>query len=246
MQLAESPPSYRREIPAKADLERLCGYLDCLPLKLSQAASFMRQQNVTVGEYIQLVDNDESRLSDLLEHDFQAYGHEDDFSKAVACTWNVTFDLIAADSPMAADLLSFMAFLDLKNIPKFLLRYVETNEWNLTVTGLRTLQGYAPVNLAADSETFNIHRLVQHAMRKCLASFDAATKWSRKALSILSKQFPNGQYAGRHAPLLFHVHYTSSRMIFRKSRKICSWSLCCSLQSVDTIHRWGCIHRRLS
>lgn len=154
MQLAESPPSYRREIPSKAELERLCGYLDCLPLALSQAASFMRQQNVTVGEYIQLLDNDESRLSNLLEHNFQTYGHEDDFSKAIASTWNVTFDLITAESPIAAELLAFIAFLDSKNIPKFLLRYVESNEWNLTVDGLGTLQGYALVNLTSEVRKF--------------------------------------------------------------------------------------------
>ena len=194
MQLVESPPSYRREIPTRVDLERLCGYLDCLPLTLSQAASFMRQQNVTVGEYIQLLDDDESRLSHLLEHDFQPYSHEGDFPKAIASTWNVTFDLIAADSPIAANLLSFMAFLDSKNIPKFLLRCVESDEWNLTVLGLGTLQGYALVNLRSESETFSIHRLVQHAMRKRLASIDAVIEWSRKALSILSEQFPDGQY----------------------------------------------------
>ena len=62
MQLAERPPSYRKEISTKADLERLCEYLDCLPLALTQAAAFMRQQNVTAGEYIQLLNNDESRL----------------------------------------------------------------------------------------------------------------------------------------------------------------------------------------
>ena len=207
VQLAGSPPSYRREIPTKLDLERLCGYLDGLPLTLSQAASFMRQQSVTVAEYIQLLDDDESRLSDLLEHNFQAYGHEYGFSKAIACTWNVTFDLIAASAPIAAELLSFMAFLDSKNIPKFLLRYVETNEWNLTVSGLGTLQGYALVNHAPETETFSIHRLVRHAMRKRLASVDAATKWSRNALSILSEQFPDGQHESweTFAALLSHA-----------------------------------------
>lgn len=79
----------------------------------------MRQQDVTVGEYIQLLDDDESRLSDLLEHNFQAYGHEEDFSKAIAHTWNVTFDLIAENPPIAAELLSFMAFLDSKKYPNF-------------------------------------------------------------------------------------------------------------------------------
>ena len=87
-----------------------------------------------------------------------------------------------------------MAFLDSKNIPKFLLSYLETNEWDLTVTCLGTLQGYSLVNLASESETFSIHRLVQPAMRKRLATVNAATKWSRKALSIMSDRFPNGEY----------------------------------------------------
>ncbi len=78
-----------------------------------------------------------------------------------------------------------MAFLDSKYIPKFLLRYAETNEWNLTVVGLGTLQGYALVDHASDNETFSIHRLVQDAMRKRLASVGTAMKWSRKNLSIL-------------------------------------------------------------
>ena len=87
-----------------------------------------------------------------------------------------------------------MAFLDSKNIPKFLLRYVVGNDWDLTVTGLGPLQSYAMVNLASKNETFSIHRLVQHAMRKRLASVNAAAKWSRKALSILSEHFADGDY----------------------------------------------------
>ena len=44
------------------------------------------------------------------------------------------------------------------------------------------------------NETFSIHRLVQHAMRIRLASVGAVQKWSRKSLSILSEQFPDGAY----------------------------------------------------
>lgn len=173
MQLAESPPSYRREIPTKAELEKLCGYLDCLPLALSQAASFMRQQNVTVTEDIQLLDKDESRLTDLVEHDYQGYGREDDFSKAVASTWNVTFNLIAAKSPVASELLAFIAFLDAKNIPKLLLSFVEPSEWKLTVNGLGTLQGYALVNQTSEVCTF-----------QCI-SFPVGSKFGLKASYLI-------------------------------------------------------------
>ena len=190
----ESPPSYQREVPGKTDLEKLCGYLDRLPLALTQAAAFMRQQNVTVSEYIQLLDDDETRLSDLLAHNFQASGREDDFSKAIASTWNVTFDRILRDVPIAAELLSLMAFLDSKDIPKSLLKHLVSNEWDLTVTGLGTLQSYGLVSLSKEHDKISIHRLVQHAMRKRLASDDAAIKWSRKALSMISEHFPDGKY----------------------------------------------------
>lgn len=192
MDSVESPPSYRRETPKRENLEKLCGYLDCLPLALSQAAAFMRQQNVTVAEYIQLLDADESRISDLLVRNFQTSGQDYEFTKAIEGTWNVTFDRIATDVPIAADLLSLMAFLDSKNIPKSLLRSLVSDEWDLTVNGLGTLQSYALVNHASRNDTFSIHRLIQHAMRKRLASADATIKWSRKALSILSEVFPDG------------------------------------------------------
>ena len=193
-QSGDSPPSYQREVPPMSDMEKLCDYLDCLPLALTQAAAFLRQQNVTVSEYIQLLNHDESRLSELLANNFQASGLDDEFSKVIESTWNVTFDRISTDVPVAAELLSFMAFLDPKNIPRFLLRHVVVNDWDLTVTGLGTLQSYALVALASNGDNFSIHRLVQHAMRKRLASAQKGTDWSRMALAVLSEQFPSGEY----------------------------------------------------
>ena len=154
----------------------------------------MRQQNVTVAEYIQFLDADESRISNLLARNFQTSGQDYEFTKAIESTWNVTFDRIAKDVPIAADLLSLMTFFDSKNIPKFLLRSLVSDEWDLTVNGLETLQSYALVNHASKNDTFSIHRLIQHAMRVRLASADATSKWSRKALSILAENFPDGEH----------------------------------------------------
>jgi hypothetical protein len=52
------------------ELEVLAQHLDFLPLALAQAAAFMRQNTLTVKEYLQLILDDGSALMNLLEHDF--------------------------------------------------------------------------------------------------------------------------------------------------------------------------------
>jgi hypothetical protein len=197
-----NPPSYEREVPTVQDIEKLCTHLGNLPLALAQAAAFMRQQSLTVNEYIRLLEIDDSSLSDLLDHDFRSYGPEDDFSKAVASTWKVSFDQIEIDSPPAISLLSLMAFLDPDGIPKSLLRKFQTDEWQLTVKSLGILQGYALVNPIPGAESFKLHRMVQVAVRKRLASAGTATNWASTALKLLANNFP---YKSLEAVLLPHA-----------------------------------------
>ena len=198
-QSVKSPLSHRTEIPRKevpsdARLESLCDHLNHIPLALSQAAAFMRQQNVTVGEYLNLIEQDKSRLTHVLEHDFMTMSSDDRWSKAVATTWNITFSEIESSVPEAAELLSFMAFLSPQSIPKFLLQAVIPDEWSLTATALGTLQSYALVNAGTEVGTFNMHLLVQLAVRRRLESAGSITKWIGKVLETLSEQFPTGGY----------------------------------------------------
>ena len=112
-----SPPIYQKEVPSDEALESLCKHLNHIPLVLSQAAAFIRQNSLTISEYLQLIEQDESRLSELLEQDFRSLSFGDQWSKAVATIWNKTFDQIQSSAPEAADLLAFIAFLDPQKIP---------------------------------------------------------------------------------------------------------------------------------
>ncbi|KAI9859462.1 MAG: hypothetical protein M1824_003803 [Vezdaea acicularis] len=192
--LSVNPPSYQKEVPEEQDLKKLCGHLGYLPLALAQAAVYIRQQSLTVNEYIKLLELNDSSLSDLLEYDSQASALDDHLSKAVANTWKVAFDQIDSRWPAATALLSLMAFLDSQSIPKFLLRKFEPDERQLTAIALGTLQGYSLVNVEPATETVNIHKLIQLAVRKRLSSDGSAAKWASKALKLLVETFPNGDW----------------------------------------------------
>jgi tetratricopeptide (TPR) repeat protein len=189
--LITSPPTYQREVPTDQDIQKLCTYLGHLPLAITQAAAFMREQSQTVTGYIELLEKDDASIMALLEQNFHGYGVEDDFSKAVASTWKIAFDQIESKWPQAADILSLMAFLDAEAIPKSLLKNFEPDEFKLSVHGLGTLQGYALIYPGTTSETFRIHRLVQVAMRQRLGSIGSAGKWASTTLKLLTDSFPN-------------------------------------------------------
>ena len=188
-------------------LEKLSTQLNGIPLALSQAAAFMRQQNLNASEYLKLVEQDESRLTHVLEHDFLSMSSDDRWSKAVASVWNLTFDQIDTNAPEASELLSFVAFLSPQEIPKSLLRSFIPDEWTLTTSALGTLQSYALVNVGTEPETFNMHLLVQLAVRRRLESAGSAPSWLFKVLELISEQFPRGGYEvwPKSAALLPHA-----------------------------------------
>ena len=186
---SEGPPSYE-SIPATDDVERLVKHLGNLPLAIAQAAAYMRQRTLTTAAYLELIALDESTLTDLLQSDFQGYETDRDFSKAIAATWNRAFDAIRSESSSAMELLSFISFLEPQNIPKSLLRALQSDERQLTANSLGTLQAYALVSYDPVSSTCNIHRLVQLAMRNRLRDEEILETSATRALYI-QKSFPD-------------------------------------------------------
>jgi hypothetical protein len=187
---SEGPPNYE-SIPATDDVERLVKHLGNLPLAIAQAAAYMRQRTLTTAAYLELIALDESTLTDLLQSDFQGYETDRDFSKAIAATWNRAFDAIRSESSSAMELLSFISFLEPQNIPKSLLKALQSDERQLTANSLGTLQAYALVSYDPVSSTCNIHRLVQLAMRNRLRDEEILETSATRALYILQKSFPD-------------------------------------------------------
>ena len=196
----------RAKVWLNDDLEKLAQKLDYLPLALAQAASFMREESMSVGQYLELIDNDDSRLTGLLTYESKSDGRSDDLSKAILSTWNVGFDRIEAQCRQAADLLSLMAFYNEQGIPKSLLRHIHIDEWQLDQQALNTLLAYSFITNGANSETFGMHRLIQLAMRERLSVYKTERKWAVQALTLLSDHFPNGEYESWESCVLLIPH----------------------------------------
>jgi tetratricopeptide (TPR) repeat protein len=84
-----------------------------------------------------------------------------------------------------------MAVLEAQGIPRYLL---ETGNNQLDARSIDTLLAYSFITASPENETYDIHRLVQLAIRKRLIASKTEVKWVKEALMLLSDQFPNGDY----------------------------------------------------
>ncbi|MCJ1251391.1 hypothetical protein MMC30_008624 [Trapelia coarctata] len=193
-----------REAWSDHDLEVLTQQLDFLPLALTQAVAFMRQNVLSVKEYLQLISEDESKLTSLLEHDFRDRANINRLSKAVSSTWKIGFDHIEAQCRPAADLLSLMAVLEVQGIPRYLVEHFQTSNNQVVSRSIETLLAYSFVTTGSGNEMIYMHRLVQLAMRQRLVTYNTEAEWVRQAMRLLSEKFPEGGYdSWRDCAMLF-------------------------------------------
>ena len=142
--------------------------LGCMPLALSHAAAFLRQNHaITIENYLK---NIEAYLSKAPEN----AGYPD----AVFATYQTAIDDCETRAPGAKALLSLAAFMAPDKIPYEIYEqeeeiYPETlqplieNE-DLFLEALGTLDRFSLINLQTENKTFSFHRLVQTATKDSL------------------------------------------------------------------------------
>ncbi|KAH6886460.1 hypothetical protein B0T10DRAFT_81257 [Thelonectria olida] len=96
----------------------LSSRLEHLPLALVQAASFIRENTISVERYFDLLQKSDQNLAKLLSQPFETIGRDSDTPDAVATTWIVSFEQIRKQDLLASDLLSIMALFDRSAIPR--------------------------------------------------------------------------------------------------------------------------------
>ncbi|CAK7237594.1 hypothetical protein SBRCBS47491_010034 [Sporothrix bragantina] len=95
----------RDHLNNREDVVALLARLTYLPLAIVQAAAYINENKIGLGDYLLLLESQEEDVVDLLGEDF-----EDDVPAcAVANTWLITFEQIRRHDPLAANYLSFMA-----------------------------------------------------------------------------------------------------------------------------------------
>lgn len=96
----------------------LADRLEYLPLALVQATAFIRENSITIGKYLRMLDQSDQNLVKLLSQHFDEDGRDSDSQNAVAKTWIISFKQIQGQSPLAGELLSLMSFFDRQDIPR--------------------------------------------------------------------------------------------------------------------------------
>ncbi|KAF5621046.1 kinesin light chain [Fusarium tjaetaba] len=145
-------------------IDKLLQKLAYLPLAITQASAYMKVNEISVNEYLHLLQNTDQDMVELLSCGFRDRTHYDPSQGAVATTWIVSFKQIRALHEDAAKILSVTAYLEPKAIPRALLPPLGSDQKMARAIG--TLCGYSFLSKREDGETFDIHSLVHLAVKR--------------------------------------------------------------------------------
>ncbi|GIJ98192.1 hypothetical protein Aspvir_000307 [Aspergillus viridinutans] len=106
------------------DIMKLTAALECMPLAIVQAASYIRQRapRSSVKQYLQQFESSDSRKLSLLEHEEGQLRRDWEARNSIIHTWQISFDHILLERPSAANLLALMSFFDRQGIHQCLLQ----------------------------------------------------------------------------------------------------------------------------
>jgi tetratricopeptide (TPR) repeat protein len=173
----------------------LLAQLTYLPLAIVQAAAYINENQIVLVDYLSLLAEQEEDVVDLLSEEFEDDWRYHNVKNPVAVIWLISFEQIRHRDPLAADYLSFMACVDLKNVPQSLLPPGQSRKKELGAIG--TLNAYSfiarrPADLAID-----VHRLVHLATRNWLRKEEFLARWTREAIARLAKLLADRSHENR-------------------------------------------------
>jgi tetratricopeptide (TPR) repeat protein len=196
-----------QDAPLEESAVGLLHALDCIPLAITQAAAYINQHGrMTVAGYLDEYRKSSKRRERLLSWDAGALRRDRSASNSVMATWQMSFEQIRHERRSAAELLSLMSFFKPQGIPESVLRRhsreaargvgLEDNKDADSAfdEDLATLQAYSLVSMTADSDTCEMHALVQFCTRVWLSSFSEAERWQGEFIELMAREFPSGKY----------------------------------------------------
>jgi hypothetical protein len=101
----------------------------------------MNENSIGLADCLSLLYEQEDGVIGLLSADFEDDWRYQSVKNPVAIAWLVSFDQIRRRDPLAAEYLSFMACVDRKDIPRFLLPAGATRR--LEIEAIGTLRAYS-------------------------------------------------------------------------------------------------------
>jgi tetratricopeptide (TPR) repeat protein len=178
------------------DIVKVLGYL---PLAIEQSAAYIRETRCSLARYLEIWKTSRKELGN--RHRMTGRGGE--YRRTLEATWTVSFDKLKTDSPVAAELLSLIAFLDSESIPEDLLRRGLANfqhrHLNLRDLGrdeelyedaIRAINKFSLISRRPNTDRIRVHVLVGNVMRDWLERQGSGHQWVATAIELLSNIFP--------------------------------------------------------
>ncbi|CAI6342365.1 unnamed protein product [Periconia digitata] len=178
-----------------------------LPLAIVQAAAYINENQISLSEYVALLDDTEQNQIELLSEEFEDEGRYEDIKNPIATTWLISFEQIRTRDPLAAEYLSFMACVDAKDIPQSLLPPAQSAKKAVDAVGM--LSAYSFVSKHKTGQLLDLHRLVHLATRNWLRTEGRLGEWAGKAVERLEEVFPDDDHSNRAVWRMYlpHVRY---------------------------------------
>ena len=181
-------PDDRSSNVEKAELvERL----DCLPLAITQAASYVivRKRTTTISKYLKHLEENAKILLERVPDSRR----DPAYPNSVLLTWQTSFNQINEDNMPAAELLSLMSVLDRQGVPRFLLQKKDEDDLDFEKR-FNPLVAFSLVIPDEDAQTFQMHRLVQVGVQSWLERSKILDDFKQQAVELVAISFPKTEW----------------------------------------------------
>lgn len=173
------------------DIKGLSKKLQLFPLALQQAVAYIRVQDEklrNVGSEFKIsnyLERYREKTRELLNFEFPE-DSDNDYTKTILATWNVTLDAIGQkeNGNYALEILNIISYLAPENVPIEIVLSLVSDEEKLG-SAIELLKQYSMVNL--EHGKLNIHRLVQQATRIKLEEQNREEEILTKVLKLFNK-----------------------------------------------------------
>lgn len=229
VQLLEKCLLKKHLILDRRDTDALLSQLTYLPLAIVQAASYINENGINLGEYLSLLAEQEEEVIELLSEEFEDDGRYRDMKNPVAITWLISFEQILRLYPLAAEYLSIMACVEPNDIPLSLLAPGSSRKRHTDAIG--TLEAYSFISKKPDGQTLGLHRLVHLAMRNWLRQEQKLAESTEKAINRLEQLFPDSDHKNRN---IWRIYLTHVRCVLESELVRKDWDT-----RLKLIHRYA-------
>jgi hypothetical protein len=123
----------------------------------------MNENRIIIAEYLFFLREQEKKVIDLFSEHFEDDSRYRDVKNPVVITWLIFFDQIRRRDFLAGEYLSFMCYIDLRDIPQSLFLPTQSRKKETDAIGILNVYSFVSRRLA--DNFLNLHRLMHLATR---------------------------------------------------------------------------------